>query len=129
MSRGAASRGPASQGKSVLVVDDDPGIRTFMSIALRMEGFVVDTAADGAEALDKARHNHPDAIVLDMMMPRMDGRAFIEAGRAEPADRQAPVVMMSAGSVPHGVDEPGVQAFLAKPFDLEMLLGKLDSLM
>ncbi len=123
------SQSTAAQGKSVLVVDDDPGIRTFMSIALRMEGFVVDTAADGAEALDKARRSTPDAIVLDMMMPKMDGRAFIDAWRAEPANRQAPVVVMSAGSAPIGVDESGVQAFLAKPFDLDTLLGKLDSLM
>ena len=123
------SQGMTSQGKSVLVVDDDPGIRAFMSIALRMEGFVVDTAADGAEALDKARRSHPDAIVLDMLMPGMDGRDFVRAWRAEAADRQAPVVMMSAGSAPVWADEPGVQAFLAKPFDLDMLLGKLDSLM
>ncbi len=94
-----------------------------MSIALRMEGFVVDTAADGAEALDKARRSTPDAIVLDLMMPKMDGRAFIDAWRAEPANRQAPVVVMSAGSAPIGVGESGVQAFLAKPFDLDDLLA------
>ena len=122
------SQGMPSHGKSVLVVDDDPGIRSFMSIALRMEGFVVDTAADGAEALDKARHSHPDAIVLDLMMPVMDGRDFVKAWRAEPAETQAPVVMMSAGDWRAGPDEPGVAAFLAKPFDLETLLGKLDSL-
>ena len=118
-----------SPGKSVLVVDDDAGIRTFMSIALRMEGFEVDTAADGAEALDKARLSHPDAIVLDLMMPVMDGRDFIKAWRAEPADNQAAVLVMSAGDARLGAEEPGVEAFLAKPFDLETLLGKLDSLL
>ncbi len=123
------SQRTVTQGKSVLVVDDDPGIRSFMSIALRMEGFVVDTASNGAEALAKARQSHPDAIILDMMMPGMDGRDFVNAWRAEPANRRAPVVMMSAGSAPAGVDESSVQAFLAKPFDLEALLGKLDSLM
>ena len=120
---------PTSQGKSVLVVDDDPAIRAFMSLALRMEGFVVDTAADGAEALDKARHSHPDAIVLDLKMPGMDGCDFIKAWRAEPAVTQAPVLAMSAGDPRLGPDEPGVQAFLAKPFDLETLIGTLDSLL
>ena len=123
------SQAAMNQGKSVLVVDDDPGIRAFMAIALRMEGFVVDTAADGAEALDKARQTHPDAIVLDLMMPGMDGRDFVKAWRAEPANKQAPVVMMSASDSRFGTDVPGVAAFLAKPFDLETLLGKLDSLM
>ena len=122
------SQAAASHGKSVLVVDDDPGIRTFMSIALRMEGFVVETAADGVEALDKARHSHPDAIVLDLMMPNMDGRDFIKAWRAEPADTQAPVLVMSAGDSRFGTEEPGGQAFLSKPFDLETLIGKLESL-
>ena len=123
------SVGATSLGKSLLVVDDDPGIRTFMSIALRMEGYAVDTAADGAEALDKARLSHPDAIVLDLMMPVMDGRDFIKAWRSEPADTQAPVLVMSAGDTRLASDEPGVQAFLAKPFDLETLLSKLDSLL
>ncbi len=117
-----------SQGKSVLVVDDDPSIRAFMAIALRMEGFDVDTAANGVEALDKARQNHSDAIVLDLMMPVMDGRDFIRAWRAESFNDPAPVVVMSAGDARLGTEEPGVQAFLAKPFDLDLLLGKLVSL-
>jgi two-component system, OmpR family, response regulator len=111
--------------KSILIVDDDAGIRSFMALALRLEGFAVDTAADGAEALDKARRDRPDAIVLDLMMPTMDGHDFIRAWHAEPSDARAPVVVMSAGDGPLSADALGAQAVLAKPFDLDALLGQL----
>lgn len=114
-----------SGAKRVLVVDDDAGVRGAMSLVLEFEGFRVDTAANGAEALDKARVGHPDAIVLDMQMPVLDGRGFISAWQAEPPEHRAPVLAMSAAEGSADADAPGVHAFLPKPFDPDTLLGKL----
>src|SRR5262249_59706748 len=67
----------------VLIVDDDPAIRGLMADALRSEGYAVDLAAHGAEALEAVRARCPATVLLDLMMPVMDGFAFIEACRPE----------------------------------------------
>src|SRR5438105_3184880 len=63
----------ASPGATVLVVDDDPSVRRLLELAFRLEGFTVMSAADGGAALDCARTHHPGAIVLDAVMPGLDG--------------------------------------------------------
>ena len=73
---------PVVQTKRVLVVEDDETLRTTVAEALEDEGYQVITATNGAEALRLVRAAEPDAIVLDLMMPVMDGRAFLEASRA-----------------------------------------------
>ena len=80
-----------------LVVDDDDHIREFISIALREEDYAVETAADGAEALDKVRQDPPSVLLLDLMMPIMDGWSFMENCRRDALCDQVPVVIMSAG--------------------------------
>jgi two-component system chemotaxis response regulator CheY len=117
-----------SQHLRVLVADDEPLIRALVTIAFEAEGYDVDTAADGAEALEKACQQPPQAIVLDLMMPVMNGWDFLEAWRCQPASRAVPVVVMSAGDVQQEQSPLDVQAFLTKPFDLDRLVATVTGL-
>src|ERR687883_659428 len=80
----------------VLVVDDDPAIRGLVADALRGEGYTVDIAAHGREALDAMRARRPSTIVLDLMMPVMDGFSFLEACHQEQLCDGVPIVVISA---------------------------------
>ena len=111
-------------GKRVLVVDDDPDIRELLFTALEDEGFEVVPAANGQEALAVIRTFRPDVIVLDLMMPVMDGWQFAAELRAR--DEEIPLVLLSAAR-----DLKAHQKALAaadvieKPFDLSDLLPKI----
>ena len=117
-----------SQQPRVLVADDEPLIRALVAIAFEAEGYDVETAADGAEALAKACQQPPQAIVLDLMMPVMDGRDFLEAWHAQATCRTVPVVAISAGGRQGARDPLAVQAFLAKPFDIDRLVATVAEL-
>jgi CheY-like chemotaxis protein len=115
--------------KRVLVADDDDGIRMAVADALAFEGYEVITATNGAEALEQVRSARPDAIVLDLMMPVMDGWQFMEACRNEKVCERTPVLVMSAYR--HlGTTAPSLaaNACIAKPFDLDVLLGAVERL-
>jgi CheY-like chemotaxis protein len=107
----------------VLVVDDDPAIRGLVADALRGEGYSVDLAAHGREALDAMRARCPVTVVLDLMMPVMDGFSFMEACHAEQLCGGVPIVVISAAhDALRKIREVPVNAFIAKPFDLEDLI-------
>jgi CheY-like chemotaxis protein len=82
--------------RRVLVVDDDPGIRRMVSLVLAGEGYDVRTAEDGRQALDLLASWHPAVILLDLMMPVMDGWTFLVAQQADPVLAPIPVIVMSA---------------------------------
>jgi two-component system OmpR family response regulator len=104
----------------VLIVDDDPAIRGLMAEALRSEGYAVDMAAHGAEALDAMRARRPATVLLDLMMPVMDGFTFIEQCHREQLCVDVPIVVISAvQDALERVAELHVHATLAKPFDIE----------
>jgi two-component system, chemotaxis family, chemotaxis protein CheY len=111
----------------VLVVDDEEPVRYAVRDALHFEGYTVETAANGAEALEKVKTQTPSAIVLDLMMPVMDGWAFGEACRRVPYFARIPILAISAAyglrETAARLHEMGVSAVLAKPFDLDALLG------
>ena len=107
----------------VLVVDDDPAIRGLVADALRGEGFAVDLAAHGREALEAMRARRPRAVVLDLMMPVMDGFTFIEACHREQLCDGVPIVVISAiQDALRRIQELPVHACMAKPFDLDALV-------
>jgi DNA-binding response OmpR family regulator len=112
----------------ILVVDDEPLIRTLVTIALEEEGYEVDMAADGSEALVKARSRPPQAIVLDLMMPVMDGWDFLAAWQGQPTSQMVPVVVISAGGRRAEQAPLDVQAYLTKPFDIDRLVATVSSL-
>jgi len=113
----------------VLVVDDDVTIRSTVAEALELEGYFVQRASNGAEALALVREQRPGAIVLDLMMPVMDGWAFIEHCRLEPACQGTPILVISAHrDLPRDAETLGVNGCIAKPFDLDVLVGAVDRL-
>ncbi|SDJ78071.1 Response regulator receiver domain-containing protein [Streptomyces indicus] len=100
-------------------MDDNKVIRQLIRVNLELEGFEVVTAADGAEALDIVEQVGPDAVTLDVVMPRLDGLRTAARLRNDPRTRELPLVIVSACTqyeVESGL-EVGVDAFLAKPFE------------
>ena len=107
----------------VLIVDDDPAIRGLVGDALRDEGYSVDLAAHGREALDAMRARKPSTVVLDLMMPIMDGVTFIEACHSEQLCENVPIVVISAvHDALQQIREMPVHACMAKPFDIDELV-------
>ena len=114
-------------GDRILVVEDDDDIREVVEEVLAAEGYRVDVAKDGLDALDKLDGTgRPPLILLDMMMPRMDGETFLRALRDKPALADAPVVVISGNAaVREKARTLRAAACLVKPFELDELLGLL----
>jgi CheY-like chemotaxis protein len=113
----------------ILVVDDDVGVRQALADVLDFAGYDVETAANGAEALERVRRHAPDAVFLDLMMPVMDGWSFLEAYRREVAGATTPVALISAvPDVPKLARELGARTWIAKPFDLDDVLAAAEQL-
>jgi two-component system response regulator MprA len=114
----------------ILVVDDDRPVRESLRRSLSFNGYDVDLAADGLEALESVADQRPDAIVLDVMMPRLDGLETCRRLRA--AGDDLPVLMLTAREMVSdrvaGLDA-GADDYLAKPFALEELLARLRALL
>jgi len=109
----------------LLVVDDDPGLRRALSINLRARKYQVDLAADGTEALAAASREPPDAIVLDLGLPDLDGVAVIEGLRGW---SQAPIIVLSARTGQQDkvlALDAGADDYVTKPFGMDELLARL----
>ena len=105
----------------VLVVDDEPDVRTVLSHVLADEGYEVQVAADGQEALEITARESPDVIVTDVRMPRVDGIELVRRLRA--GGQNQPIVIVSAHYA--AVDLPGVR-FVPKPFDLDHIVEAVE---
>lgn len=106
--------------KSVLVVDDSITMRKMVMYALRTTGLTVITARDGMEALEMLAGKHPDLIITDLNMPRLDGFGLVQAIRKDREYREVPIIILSSRTGNEDVDrglESGANAFLPKPFD------------
>lgn len=122
-----------NEKRRVLLVDDEPDILTLARISLeRVGGFSVDACASGEAALAKAAASPPDLVVLDVMMPGMDGPSTLKVLRGNPATASLPVVFMTAKVQPQEVERYlglGALGVIAKPFDPLSLPGELRTLM
>ncbi len=116
--------------KKVLIVDDEPDLLETMAFRLDAAGYEVITAADGASGVKKAREEGPDLIIMDVMMPGMDGFEALEKLKEEIATRKIPTVVFSCGK-----DEEewakkslklGAAGYIVKPFETESLLFTVD---
>ncbi len=115
--------------KTVLVVDDEPAIRKLLRQVLTDAGYRVAEAADGMEAIDKARELKPDLITLDVMMPRMGGYEAAAVLKTDPTTEDIPLLVLSATESHVRGRQLGVDHYLAKPADPEVLLGHVDALL
>jgi DNA-binding response OmpR family regulator len=115
----------------VLVVDDDRVIQELLKVNLELEGYEVEVASDGEEALDRFAAFRPHLVLLDVMMPKLDGWQVARRLKAWKAGRDVPVVMLSArtrDANPEQGSDLGVEAYVTKPFDplaLIELVGEL----
>jgi DNA-binding response OmpR family regulator len=106
---------------AILVVEDDPGIRQGIADFLGFEGYAVDVAVNGEEALSYLRERRPSLLVLDLVMPVMNGPQLLDRIRSEGIAEGVPVAIMTA-AMPGASTLPAADAYLSKPFDLEELL-------
>jgi CheY-like chemotaxis protein len=109
----------------VLVVDDDPDILDAICDILEGEGYRVARARHGLEALARVSEEEPSLILLDLMMPVMDGLTFAQALRQRRLERSIPIVVISADGNPQRAAAVGAQGYLAKPFDIDALLSHI----
>jgi CheY-like chemotaxis protein len=107
----------------VLVVDDDPDILEAICDILEVEGYRVARARHGGEALARVEAERPALILLDLMMPVMDGLTFAQTLRSRPAVADVPIVVISADGNRLRAAPVGAVGYLAKPFDIDSLLG------
>ncbi len=120
-----------AKGK-VLVVDDEVYIVHILDFSLRMEGYEVVTALDGEQALEKVKSERPDLIVLDIMMPKLDGYDTCKRLKASQDTRDIPVILLSAKG--RNVDqrmgfEAGADDYITKPFSPRKLVEKINSIL
>jgi len=111
--------------ETILVVDDQPSVRALLKDYLSTQGYRVVTANDGQEALFVARHEHPNLVLLDIMMPKMDGYQFLSAFRRE---NQVPVIVLSAKEEETDTVlglELGADDYVIKPFRMRELLARI----
>ena len=116
----------------ILVVDDDPDILAVVKINLEMEGYAVDTAEDGREAVDKAMVEPPELILLDIMMPRMDGLTALRRIRSHGTTGNTSVILLTARGLPEdrvrGL-ELGADDYITKPFDISELVARVKAVL
>ena len=116
--------------RRLLVIDDDPGVTSLLRRGLSYEGFAVDTAASGTQGLSVARECYPDLVILDIMMPGMDGLEVLR--RLRSADARLPILMLTGKDAPSdqvtGL-ESGADDYMVKPFSLDVLLAHVHSLL
>ncbi|ASR01580.1 response regulator transcription factor [Gordonia rubripertincta] len=124
------ARNDDARGAKVLVVDDEENIRELLSVSLKFQGYDVDTAADGPAAIDRCRSSKPDVLILDVMMPGMDGFGLLRRLRADGVE--APALFLSArDSVQDKVNglTIGGDDYVTKPFSLEEVVARLQVLL
>ncbi len=120
-----------AKGK-ILVVDDEVYIVHILDFSLGMEGYEVITALDGEQALEKARAEHPDLVVLDVMMPKLDGYETCRMLKADEATRHIPIILLSAKG--RNADQKvgydvGADDYITKPFSPRKLVERINSLL
>jgi CheY-like chemotaxis protein len=111
---------------TILVVDDEPAIREVLLAMLEDEGYRVATASNGIEGLARIEEVQPDLVILDRMMPMLDGEGVLERMHADPSASHVPIIMMSALSSPLTREQRAkIASFFQKPFSMDALLSEI----
>ena len=119
-----------AQTPTVLIVDDDAAIRTMLVEMLRLEGYQTETANNGREALEVLATSGPRVVLLDLLMPEVDGRGVMKALEADPAQRaKHKVILVSAWLEQENAKDIRAEGMLAKPFRFDQLMDVLAPMM
>ena len=117
--------------KKILVVDDEPSIVKILEARLKAEGYEVVSAMDGLTALDLAKKENPDLVILDLMLPKMDGYKVCGLLKKDTRYSKIPIILFTARAQEQDRklgEEMGANAYLTKPFDSKTLLEKIRGL-
>lgn len=117
---------------SVLLVDDDPALRGLLRQMLELGGFTVFEAEDGLDALEKLPQVQPDAMILDVMMPNMDGITLCQTVRSKPDTVALPIIMLSGKTQDKAIQEgldAGANVYLCKPISFNELVAHVNDVM
>ena len=117
------------QGAKVLVVDDEPNVLRSLVQYLTIEDFEVETASNGVEALEKVDSFSPELILLDVMMPGMDGFEVLDKVKEKPGHKDTPIIMLTAKDQSSDVlkgYQSGATSYLVKPFNLDELVETIN---
>lgn len=117
--------------KKILIVDDEPNIVMSLEFAFQKQGYEVFIARDGSEALNIIHQNVPDVIILDIMMPQVDGYETIKQVRGNSAFAKAKIIFLSAKSKPEDIEKGlslGADDYFTKPFSVKKLIAAVEQL-
>jgi DNA-binding response OmpR family regulator len=123
---------PDNPRARVLVVDDEPDLVRILEFALRGAGYQVEVAADGQDGLKKARETRPDIILLDLMLPKLDGYKICRMLKFDERYRHIPIIILSARTQEGDQSlaiEMGANLFVTKPYEFEEILGHIETLL
>ena len=118
--------------KTILIVDDEDDLRSMLKFRLEAVNYEVSEAIDGQEGLNKARTENPDLIVLDLMLPRMDGYKVCRMLKFDEKHKHIPIIMFTARATDKDKkvgEEMGAEAYITKPFEPKMLVDKIKELL
>ena len=116
----------------VLLVDDEPDLVTMVSLRLKTAGYEVITAGDGQQALEQVKTGSPEIIILDLMLPKLDGYKVCRLLKYDERYRNIPILIFTARAQGEDIklaSECGADAYLTKPFDPQVLLSKIEELL
>jgi DNA-binding response OmpR family regulator len=119
-------------GARVLVVDDEPDLIRVLQFGLQAAGYTVDCAPDGQEGLKKARELRPDIILLDLMLPKLDGYKICRLLKFDDRYKHIPIIILSARTQEGDQAlalEMGANRFISKPYDFSEILGLIETLL
>ena len=116
----------------ILVVEDEESIRTLITLNLQAAGYTVEEAKDGTQALEKIKSVKPDLVLLDWMLPGLDGLDVLRSLKADPAFATLPVIMLTAKSEEHDIVlglEMGAADYITKPFSNKVLVARIRAIL
>lgn len=121
-----------SDKKRILIVDDEDDLRSMLKFRLEAMNYDVSEAVDGQEGLDKSRSENPDLVILDLMLPKIDGFKVCRMLKFDEKHKHIPIIMFTARVTEKDKqigEEMGADAYITKPFEPEVLIGKIKELL
>ena len=116
-------------GETILIIEDDASVRTLLDKSLTAKGYRVETEADGLAGLTRLEKLRPDLLIVDIMMPRLDGMTFVKAIKSHESTSPIPVIFLTAKNDPKSMIEGinvGARFYVTKPFQIDELVSKVE---